>query len=314
MSRKVSIALIVILVLCVVGAVMAGAVVLLMRMGPTGADRVALIRVEGVITSGRGSGDFFGGATAGAERIVKLLERFRKDKSAKSLVVRINSPGGSAAGSQEIYQGIMRVRHADKKVIVSMGDVAASGGYYVASAADKIYADPATLTGSIGVIMETVDLHELLSRVGISLGAVKSGKHKDIGSPSRPMTSEERKIVQALIDDVFDQFVADVSAGRKLPKEYVRKLADGRIYTGRQALELKLVDKTGTLEDALKAAALEAGIKGEFEVTEYEQRYGLFDMLFGGLDAGSYSWLRGPGSLGDSARRLLQADSEIELR
>jgi protease-4 len=293
-------------------AAVIGAVVYTAYYGPIYGGRVALIRIEGVITSGQGGSTLFGDRVAGAERIVKLLEDFRKDSSTKSLVLRINSPGGSAAGSQEIYRQIMRVRRDGKKITVSMGDVAASGGYYVASAADRIFADPATLTGSIGVIMETADLHELLDRVGINLSAIKSGKHKDMGSYARPLTPEERKILQGLIDDVYDQFIADVAAGRKiLKKEEVRKLADGRVFTGRQALRLKLIDETGGLEDALRAAAKDAGIKGDFSVEEYERPPSLFDILFGTTDSRLPEWLKRSDSLAELARRLLKADARF---
>jgi len=291
-----------------------GVGILVARLGRVSTGDVALIRIEGIITSGRGSAGFLGDGTAGAESIVKLLEKFRKDESAKSLVIRIDSPGGSAAGSQEIYREIVRVRKAGKKVTVSMGDVAASGGYYIASAADRIYADPATLTGSIGVIMEAADIHELLGRFGVDVNTIKSGKHKDIGSASRPMTPEERRILQTLIDDVFDQFISDVSAGRKLPKPYVLKLADGRVYTGRQAAKLKLVDQTGTLEDALIAAARDIGLEEDkFSVVEYEKFPGLLDLLLGMTDTRVPKWLRPYSSLGELAHRLLRTDTRLEL-
>ena len=236
--------------------------------GKTG-GKVAVIRVEGVITGGRGSSGVLGGESgAGAERIIDMLEQFRRDDSVRSLVLRINSPGGSAAGSQEVYQEVNRCRKEGKKVTVSMGDVAASGGYYIASAADRIYANPATMTGSIGVIMETADISGLLNKYNINLGAIKSGKHKDIGSPTRAMTPDEKALLQGLINDVFDQFVTDVSIGRHMPKAAVRKIADGSVFTGRQAIKLGLVDKTGSMQDALRAAADDAGIKGDIQTVE----------------------------------------------
>jgi protease IV len=294
-------------------AAIAGAILLVgVSGGSPGSRQVGLIRVEGVIHSGRSSGGIFGGGDAGAEQLVNLLEKFRDDSSVKSLVIRINSPGGSAAGSQEVYQEIVRARRQGKKIVVSMGDVAASGGYYIASGADRIYADPASLTGSIGVIMETADFHELFGKLGINLGSVKSGKHKDMGTPSRPMTSDERKIMQGLINDVFDQFVTDVSNGRKLPKDYVLKLADGRVYTGRQALKLKLVDKMGSLRDALDAAAQDAGIRGKYKVVEYQKNPGLMDVLFGSADARSRVALLRNGWVRDLAWNLLDAGSGME--
>jgi protease-4 len=194
-----------------------------------------------------------------------------------------------------------------------MGDVAASGGYYIASAADRIYADPATLTGSIGVIMETTELYELFNKIGVDMVTIKSGKHKDIGSPARPMTPEERQILQSVINDVFDQFVTDVSKGRKLPKAKVLKLADGRIYTGRQAVNLGLVDRTGSLEDALRAAARDAGIKGEFSIVEYERPPSLLDLMVGPTDTSVPEWLRHRALLGEFARSLLRVGSDIHV-
>lgn len=318
MSRKqVVILIVVIAIIAFLGlfALMIGIGTAIVRPGGhIYGKRVALIRVEGVITGGRGSSGFFGDGGAGSEHIVKLLEKFRKDDSTQSLVLRINSPGGSPAGSQEVYQEIIRTRKDGKHVLVSMGDVAASGGYYIASASDKIYADPATLTGSIGVIMETADIHALLNRVGVNLGAIKSGKYKDIGSPSRPMTPEERKLLQGIIDDTYDQFVTDVSTARKLPKPYVLGLADGRVFTGRQALKLKLVDNIGSLEDTFKAAAADAGIKGSYSVVEYEERRGFFDALFGDSSESLPSWLRQSAGLREFAQKLLKSDSHLEMR
>lgn len=318
MDRKYKILIIVVVVLVVlVFAFAVGmAVVVANKHGSWGgSDKVALIRVEGVITSGRGGSGIFGEGGAGAERIVKILKKFGEDDSTKAAVIRINSPGGSAAGSQEVYEEIMRLRLDGKKIVISMGDVAASGGYYIASAADKIYADPASLTGSIGVIMETTDLQDLFQKIGVKMDSIKSGPHKDMGSPSRPLTAEERKILQSLINDVFDQFVTDVSNGRKLPKAEVLKLADGRVFTGRQAVKLKLVDDTGSLEDAIRGAAKAAGIKGKPTVIEYERTPGLFEVLFGNMENSRFPG-QFPGSavLGELAQRLLRADSQLDIR
>ena len=292
-------------------AAIVGAAILVAREKPFRGGQVALIRIEGVITGGRGSQSPFGESGAGSETIVNVLEQFRKDSSVKSAVIRINSPGGSAAGSQEVYQEINRVRKDGKKVTVSMGDVAASGGYYIASAADRIIADPATLTGSIGVIMQTTDMSKLLEKIGIDFGTIKSGPHKDMGSISRPLTAEEKALLQGMINDVYDQFLTDVSAGRKIPKAQVRKIADGRVFTGRQALNLKLVDRLGTLEDALRAAADDAGIKGEYSVKEYQRPLGLFEVLFGTSE--TRVLFGDKGALGELARRLLRADSGIKI-
>jgi protease-4 len=274
---------------------------------------IGLIRIEGVITSGKRSPGFFVSGEAGAESIVEQLESFRKDRAVRSLVIRINSPGGSAAGSQEIYREIMRLRREGKKITVSMGDVAASGGYYIASAANRIIANPATLTGSIGVITEAVDIHELLDKYGIDFTTIKSGKHKDMGSFSRPITPEERAILQSVVNDVFDQFVSDVCAGRNLPKSHVLKLADGRIYTGRQALKLKLIDRLGSLEDALRAAADDAGIKGEFRVIEYGKPRGLMDLILEQVGTGFRDRVQTSNPLMELAGKFMRLGQRIRL-
>jgi protease-4 len=168
----------------------------------------------------------------------------------------------------------------EKKVLVSMGSVAASGGYYIACAADTIMANPGTITGSIGVIMESLNVEELLHKIGLRSMVVKSGKHKDLGSPLRPMTDEEKKLLQGVLDSVHDQFVRAVAEGRKLPVEKVRELADGRIFSGEQAKNLGLVDELGNLEEAIALAAKMAGIQGEPEVIYAEKkRFSLFDFL-----------------------------------
>jgi len=313
MNRRNTVILIIVLAAIILPlfiAAIVGAAILVAREKPFRGGQVALIRIEGIITAGRASASPFGESGAGSETIVNVLEQFRKDSSVKSAVIRINSPGGSAAGSQEVYQEINRVRKDGKKVTVSMGDVAASGGYYIASAADRIIADPATLTGSIGVIMQTTDMSKLLEKIGIDFGTIKSGPHKDMGSISRPLTAEEKALLQGMINDVYDQFLTDVSTGRKIPKAEVRKIADGRVFTGRQALNYKLVDRLGTLEDALRAAADDAGIKGEYSVKEYQRPLGLFEVLFGTSDT---KWFGQNNALGELARKLLQADSGLNL-
>ena len=207
----------------------------------------------------------------------------------------------------------MRLRREGKKITVSMGDVAASGGYYIASAANRIIANPATLTGSIGVITEAVDIHELLDKYGIDFTTIKSGKHKDMGSFSRPITPEERAILQSVVNDVFDQFVSDVCAGRNLPKSHVLKLADGRIYTGRQALKLKLIDRLGSLEDALRAAADDAGIKGEFRVIEYGKPRGLMDLILEQVGTGFRDRVQTSNPLMELAGKFMRLGQRIRL-
>jgi protease-4 len=247
--------------------------------GETG-DTIGVIGVEGIITGGGSISPFFG-ATAGSDNITTLFRDAAKDDVVKAIVLRIDSPGGSAAASQEIYEAIQDYKAKTKKpVVASMSDVAASGGYYVAAPCDKIVALPATLTGSVGVIFETMEYHELLKKIGVKGNAITSGPHKDMGSPLRAMTPEERQLFQAMIADVYDQFVTAVADGRKMDKAKVKKLADGRVYTGRQAKEVGLVDELGSFHGAIKKAAEMAGIKKEPTVKFYG-RMTLFEALFG---------------------------------
>jgi len=205
------------------------------------------------------------GAIVDSKKIIEQLDAFHEDDSVKAIVLRIDSPGGGVGPSQEIYDEVKRI-DADKPIVASMGSVAASGGYYIAAPAREIFANPGTLTGSIGVIMEFANFQELLDKIGLRSEVVKSGKHKDIGSPVRPMTEEDRALLQSVIDDVHSQFVASVAAGRQLDIQKVRSLADGRIFTGRQARELGLVDELGSLEAAVRRAGELGGIDGKPEV------------------------------------------------
>lgn len=197
-----------------------------------------------------------------SEETVKQLNELRKKSNVKAVVLRIESPGGVIGPSQEIYDAVKKLA-GTKKVVVSMGSVAASGGYHVAIPAAVIYANPGTITGSIGVLMKLSNVEGLLDKVGMKAFTLKSGKFKDAGSPVRELTAEDRALLQGVIDNLHDQFVKAVAEARKLPVEEVRKLADGRVYTGEQAVALKLVDRLGTLEDAVEEAGRLAGIKGE---------------------------------------------------
>jgi protease-4 len=225
------------------------------------------------------------GVISEARHTVGQLHELRKDKSIKAIVVRIDSPGGAVAPSQEIYQAILRAKK-DKKVVCSMGTVAASGGYYIASACDKIYASAGTVTGSIGVISEMPHVQELLKLARVEVDTIKSGGMKDVGSPLRPMTTEERIFFQHFIDGVYEQFLDDVATARKLDKEQLRKIADGRILTGAEALQQKLIDELGNLEDAIDGAAKLAGVTGEpVPVFRKKPSKGLLgDLLRGAVD------------------------------
>ncbi|MBH0201690.1 MAG: signal peptide peptidase SppA [Nitrospira sp.] len=229
-------------------------------------DRIALIRVEGVILD--------------SQTTIGELKRFSENPSVKAIVIRIDSPGGGVVPSQEIYDAVKRVRSKNNKaVIASMGSVAASGGYYIAAATDRIVANPGTLTGSIGVIMETANVEGLLQKIGVEGVVIKSGKYKDIGSPIRKMSAEERGLMQAVMDDVHKQFIEAVAEGRSLELRAAQALADGRIFTGRQAKEAKLVDELGDLEDAIQLAAEVVGIEGEPKVIEPRRRFSLREIL-----------------------------------
>jgi len=230
-----------------------------------GSGRVALVRIEGVLLT--------------SDHVVDELHDYAEDSSIKAIVIRIDSPGGGVVPSQEIYNAVKYAKKEGKKVVVSMGSVAASGGYYVAAAADKIVANPGTLTGSIGVKMEFANLEKLLEKIGVQGMVVKSGEYKDIGSPFRTMTEPEKKLLQSVIDDVHSQFISAVAEGRKLPEADVRAIADGRIFTGQQALTLKLVDQMGDLSDSIQLAGSLAGIKGKPAVMEKRKKMPFFEYL-----------------------------------
>jgi protease-4 len=232
----------------------------------SGEDRIALIRVEGVILD--------------AQITIGDLKRFGDNPSVKAIVLRIDSPGGGVVPSQEIYDAVKRVRNkSNKAVVASMGTVAASGGYYIAAATDRIMANPGSLTGSIGVIMEMANVEGLLKKIGVEGVVVKSGRYKDVGSPLRKMSDEERQLLQAVMDDVHQQFIQAVAEGRSMEVAEVQSLADGRIFTGRQAKAVKLVDELGDLDDAIRLAADLAGIEGEPKVIEPRRRFSIRDFL-----------------------------------
>jgi protease-4 len=232
-------------------------------IGVGGGDKIAIINIEGAIVGG-GSGFGMFGLASGADDIARQIRRAGEDPSVKAIMLRINSPGGSAAASQELHAEVCKARENGKIVVASMSDVATSGGYYVACASDKIVANPGTITGSIGVIFSQLQYSELLERYGIRANVIKSGKYKDIGSPLRNMTAEERQILQEMIDDIYIQFVRAVAEGRQMNESEVLELADGRILTGRQAKELGLVDELGNFQDAVDLAEtfLESGKQG----------------------------------------------------
>jgi protease IV len=214
-------------------------------------NKVGIVTVEGIITD--------------AADVVAQLAEFGDDEKIRAIVLRIDSPGGGVAPAQEIYDAVSDLKKK-KKVVASMGSYAASGGYLIACAADMIVANPGTITGSISAVMHFVNTEELLKKVGLRTSVVKSGKYKDMGTPLRGMTPEEEVLLQGIVDDVSDQFVECVSRDRKIDKEEVRKIADGRVFTGRQAMKLKLVDVLGDMRSAVRLAGKMAGMTGEPDV------------------------------------------------
>src|SRR5437867_91653 len=228
-------------------------------------ERVAIVELEGVIVD--------------VDDLVREIKAYRDNAAIRAVVIRINSPGGAVAPTQELYGAIRRLREAGKPVVASLGSVAASGGYYVAVAADQIYANPGTLTGSIGVIMQLASVESLMKKVGVDWVVVKAGHFKDIGNVGRPMTPEERRVLQSLLDDVHDQFINAVAEGRKLDRATVVQFADGRVFSGTQAKSLKMIDALGSLEDAVNRAATLAGLPVPPRVIPPRRRLSIFEML-----------------------------------
>ena len=233
----------------------------------SGSERVAVIELLEPITS--------------SEEIVRQFRKYQNRSGVKAIVLRLDSPGGSVSPSQEILQEVKRTRQLGKPVIVSMGSVAASGAYYIACGATKIVANPGTITGSIGVISQFMSFEGLMEKIGVEGTTVKSGRYKDVGNPTRKMTEEDVQQMQLLIDDVYDQFVQEVADGRKIPVDSIRAIAQGRVYTGRQAWKLGLVDTLGTMQTAVKIAGILGKIEGEPKITRERKRESFFEQFFG---------------------------------
>jgi protease IV len=228
-------------------------------------EKVGVATVEGVITD--------------AGEVIDQLEELGKDDSISAVVVRIDTPGGAVAPSQEIY-GAVRELKKKKKVVASIGSIGASGGYLIACAADRIVANPGSITGSISAVMHLLNAEGLLNKIGLKPSVIKSGKYKDIGSPSREITPEERAILQAVINDMNDHFIDTIAAERKMPKEKVRAIADGRIFSGRQAKQAGLVDELGDMNHAIEIAGTMSGIKGKPEVVYSGKKKSYWNVLF----------------------------------
>ena len=233
-------------------------------------QRVGVIEINGVISDSR--------------EVVTQVSRYREDDSIPAIVLRIDSPGGVVAPTQEIFDEIRKARESGKTIIASMGSVAASGGYYIACAADSILANPGTLTGSIGVIFEIPSAEGLFEKLGIDWQVIKSGEYKDVGSLARRLTDEEQQFMQAVVDDVYNQFVDVVTKRRPLTREQVVKLADGRVFTGNQAKSLGLIDRLGTYQDAIDLAARMAGISGKPKTIRPRDK-NIFDLLVENMES-----------------------------
>ncbi|MCI1822211.1 MAG: signal peptide peptidase SppA [Megasphaera sp.] len=265
--------------------------------------KVAVIRVNGPIVGGDDDPMRFSSSnvtTSGS--LMREFRKARKDQEVKAVLLRIDSPGGSAAATQEAATELERLKKSGKPVIVSMGDTAASGAYWLSVYGDTVYANPSTITGSIGVYMSYYDLQGLSQKLGVSEEKIKSGAHKDIFSPFRPMTEEERQMTQTMVNDMYDQFVAVVATGRHMDEAKVRTLADGRVFTGAQAKQLGLVDKVGNYYDALADAGNRIGVNpDDVPTVEYDH---------------SISWkqlLEGNSSLSQFIRSQFSTDTAVPL-
>ncbi|NJK41152.1 MAG: signal peptide peptidase SppA [Acaryochloridaceae cyanobacterium SU_2_1] len=235
-----------------------------------GDANVALLNIYGTISDAEATGLFSSAEGANANQLIKSIQDAREDQQIKAILLRINSPGGTAAASEAVYEELMRTRkETDIKIIASLGDVAASGGYYIASAAHHIVANPATVTGSIGVILRSQNVSGLLNKVGVQTSTFQSGPYKDILSPFRESKPKEREILQGIVDDSYDQFLKAIVAGRSITLSQLKPLAEGQIFTGAQAKAVNLVDSLGNYTDALQKTAEIAKIKGKPQVRDF---------------------------------------------
>jgi protease-4 len=262
--------LMVLLILFVVVVFLGGAMFFVLKLaGPPSSlsfgEKIGVVTIEGTIMQSRD--------------VALQIEKFSKDEGIKAILLRIDSPGGAIGPTQEIHREVQKAARK-KKVIASLGGVAASGGYYIAAAADKVVANPGTLTGSIGTLMQFVRIEDLLEKLGIEMEVLKSGEFKDIGSPHRELTRRDREILEGVIREIQQQFVKAVAGGRNLPVEKVEAIADGRIFTGASAREMGLVDELGNFQDAVETARREASIKGDASLVYPRRKGGIWDSLF----------------------------------
>lgn len=235
-------------------------------------NKIVVLDINGVITDTSDVSSIFESPGYNHRRFLRMLEKAEESPHVKGLIIRVNSPGGGVVESAEIHKRLIEIKkNTNKPIYISMGSMAASGGYYIATAADKIFASPETITGSLGVIMQGINYGEFAERLGIRFETIKSGPHKDIMSQTRPMTEKEREIIQSLIDNSYEQFVSVISEGRKLSKETVRDIADGRIYDGRQAKKLGLIDSFGYYDDVVETMKKDLNMETASVITFQEQ-------------------------------------------
>jgi protease-4 len=231
-------------------------------------DKIAIVEINDVIMS--------------SERTVEQIKKYRQDKSIKAIIIRMNTPGGGVAASQEIYEEVKKTRDSGKIIVVSMGSLAASGGYYISMGANLIVANPGTLTGSIGVIAQFMNIKDLAEKLGINETTIKSGELKDAGSPFREMNEKDKEYFQDVVDNSFGQFLDVVAKERKMDKEKLMQYANGRVFTGLQAKQYGLIDSLGTFEDAVRITSQMAGIEGEPRLIREKKRISFFETIIGG--------------------------------
>ncbi|MEH7304430.1 signal peptide peptidase SppA [Neobacillus drentensis] len=237
--------------------------------------KIVILDVNGVIQDTGETGSILQSSGYNHQDFMKKLNHIKEDDSVKGIIIKVNSPGGGVVESAEIHDKLVEIQKVSKKpVYISMGSMAASGGYYISTAAKKIYASPETMTGSLGVIMEGINYKGLADKYGVDFVTIKSGEHKDIMSPTRKMTKEERQILQSMINNSYEGFVKVISEGRNLPIAQVKRIADGRVYDGRQAKELHLIDGFGYLDDVVKQMKNQEKLKGA-QVVRYTDSLGL---------------------------------------
>jgi protease-4 len=230
-------------------------------------DKIAIVEINDVIMS--------------SEKTVEQIKKYREDKSIKAIILRINTPGGGVAASQEIYEEVRKTRDSGKIIVVSMGSLAASGGYYIAVGSNLIIANPGTLTGSIGVIAQFISIKDLAEKLGITQTTIKSGSLKDAGSPFKQMSDSDKAYFQDVVDNSFGQFLDVVARERKMSKETLLPYANGRVFTGLQAKDYGLIDSLGTFEDAIRITSRMAGIEGEPRIVREKKRFSLFEEILG---------------------------------